>query len=128
MKKRNLIISGVIVLLLIIIILFLVLKNNKKELNENFILQKEGYKINAKDNKINLEIDIKNKTKEKKDLENITIKIINKDNQEVFFYYKNVEEVIKPKDDYHLNINESIKNSNLNSEEDIKEIKYEINK
>lgn len=128
MKKRNLIISGVIVILLIIIILFLVLKNNKKELNENFILQKEGYKINAKANKINLEIDIKNKTKEKKDLENITIKIINKDNQEVFFYYKNVEEVLNPKDEYHLNINESIKNSNLKSEEDIKEIKYEVNK
>ncbi len=126
MKKKITIAIIILVLLIIGTILFFVLKPKSIKLNNNFNIIQESYKLDNKKKKMNLKIQIKNVSKKDKDLNNFSIKIINKDNESVFFYYTSINKTLKSKETYSLDISESILNSNLNSKKDIKKIQYKL--
>ena len=107
LKKVWLII--IILLIVIGVFVFILLKNSNKKIDNSFSVTKEKYSVDSKNNKINLNIK-------------------NNDDQEVFFYVKNVDSTLKKNETYDLNISEDIENSNLKTKKDIKEIKYEVNK
>lgn len=120
----------IIIILLIVIGVFvsILLKNSNKKIDNSFSVTKEKYSVDSKNNKINLNIKIKNSENSDKELDNVSVSIINNDDQEVFFYVKNVDSTLKKNETYDLNISEDIENSNLKTKKDIKEIKYEVNK
>ena len=110
------------------VFVFILLKNSNKKIDNSFSVTKEKYSVDSKNNKINLNIKIKNSENSDKELDNVSVSIINNDDQEVFFYVKNVDSTLKKNEIYDLNISEDIENSNLKTKKDIKEIKYEVNK
>lgn len=120
----------IIIILLIVIGVFvsILLKNSNKKIDNSFSVTKEKYSVDSKNNKIKLNIKIKNTENSDKELDNVSVSIINNDDQEVFFYVKNVDSTLKKNETYDLNISEDIENSNLKTKKDIKEIKYEVNK
>ena len=126
LKKVWLII--IILLIVIGVFVFILLKNSNKKIDNSFSVTKENYSVDSKNNKINLNIKIKNSENSDKELDNVSVSIINNDDQEVFFYVKNVDSTLKKNETYDLNISEDIENSNLKTKKDIKEIKYEVNK
>ena len=120
----------IIIILLIVfgVFVFNLLKNSNNKIDNSFSVTKEKYSVDSKNNKINLNIKIKNSENSDKELDNVSVSIINNDDQEVFFYVKNVDSTLKKNETYDLNISEDIENSNLKTKKDIKEIKYEVNK
>lgn len=128
-KNRKILwlISIILILFIIGLIIFVVIIQNSKKINNEFSLAKENIKIDTKDNKIDLKIEIKNTTAKAQKINNISLNIVNKEGQKVFFYYKNVDREIDSKKTYELNITEDINNSNLSNTKDIKDIEYEIN-
>ncbi len=127
-KNRKILwlISIILILIIIGLIIFVSIQNSKK-INNEFSLSKENIKIDTKDNKIDLKIEIKNTTAKAQKINNISLNIVNNEGQKVFFYYKNVDREIDSKKTYELNITEDINNSNLSNTKDIKDIEYEIN-
>lgn len=126
MKKKITIAIIILVLVISCTILFFVLKPKPIKLNNNFNIIKENYKVDNKKKKINLKMQIKNVTKKEKKLNNLEIQIINNDNQSVFYYYTSINKTLKSKETYSLNISESILNSNLKSQKNIKKIQYKL--
>lgn len=126
-KKNKIALTVGIVIFMLIIFIIEIIFNHPQKLNENFSLAKEKYKINVKENKIELDIVVENETKKIQHIDNIEIKILDNDNNEVFSYYRKVDKYVKEKGTYNLIVNESIDNSNINNKRDIKDIVYTIN-
>lgn len=118
-----------IICIFVLILVFIEINIYKREkIDDTFALTKELYKVNGADNQLILNADIKNETDKDQHIDSIEIKAIDKDNKEVFFYYKKVNKNIDKKDTYTLIINDSIDNENIKNKKDIKDIVYKINK
>lgn len=118
-----------IICIFILVLVFIEINIYKREkIDDIFALTKELYKVNVSDNQLILNADIKNETDKDQHIDSIEIKAIDKDNKEVFFYYKKVNKNIDKKDTNTLIINDSIDNENIKNKKDIKDIVYKINK
>ena len=129
MNKNKGVLIGFIILILIIISLLIIYLFHKKVtiINDNIYVIKEEYQIDKKNNEINMDVSIKNTSKQDQKIDNISVSVKNKDDQNVFFYYKNVDKTLNSGENYDLDISGSIKNSGLKSKKDIKDIKYKLN-
>ena len=125
-KNAKLMLVVGIVILVIAIGLIVFLMPHHKKINDNFSLTKEKYKIDKDEKKVDMSIEIKNTTGKDQKLNGITVKFFNKENKQIFVYYKNVDETIKKDKSYKLQFNESVENSNIKNKKDISKITYEL--
>ena len=127
-KNKGVLISCIFLLILLIAALvFLIVKIKAVKINDNIQVIKEEYKLDKKKNEIDMNIDIKNTSRSDEKIDNVSVSVKNVEGKTVFFYYENIGETLHAGETYNLDVNGSIENSGLDSEKDIKEIKYELN-